>query len=73
MRKCKKNDGQMLNFGGQKLKGGGQNLNPKMQKMKGREIGEIPKKNWVLSLVLRLICDQFLKNRPLRPLYAIIP
>ena len=43
----------MLNFGGQKLKGGGQNLNPKMQKMKGREIGEIPKKNWVLSLVLR--------------------
>ena len=45
MRKCKKNDGQMLNFGGQKLKGGGQNLNPKMQKMKGRKKWEIQKNN----------------------------
>ena len=35
----------MLNFWGQKLKGGGQNLNPKMQKMKGEKKCEIQKKN----------------------------
>ena len=33
----------MSNFGGQKLKGGGQNLNPKMQNMKGRIECEILK------------------------------